>query len=330
MKQPLAHENSPMGDLILHESKFTRSTLFERSPHRNFGERQRSVQQTSGSLSLDEVSTYYGGKTEHILRRYGPGPRVHYHTGLVDELESLEVPADVLRRRLVIAQERILKHAAQVWHAASNLSGEVIDVGCGLGGGSIFWAQEFGANVTAVTCVPTHAKLVEQFAARAGVRSKIRPLVCDVLDLQGAYCFDAAVAVDASCHLARREWFGRLFALLRPGGKVFISDCFLGRQEYEASFNRYFHARIGTINEYLDAAREAGLQPVIIEDLSNRVEHFFSITRALIQIEAQEAETGSNTAEIARCAASLSEHTILREGLRDQGYIYALMSFSKE
>jgi cyclopropane fatty-acyl-phospholipid synthase-like methyltransferase len=179
-----------------------------------------------------------------------------------------------------------------------------------------------------VTCVPDHAKLVEQFAARAGVGSRVRPLVSDVLEVQGSDYFDAAVAVDSSCHLGRREWFRRLFALLRPGGKVFISDCFLGRQEYAESFDHYFHARIGTIAEYLVAAREAGLQPGGVEDLSSRVAHFFSITSALIQIEAQEA--GSNAAEVARCEASMREHAILREGLRDQGYIYAQLSFSKE
>jgi len=327
MKPTFDFASSPRTDFRPHDGGFATAAPVAAPPHRPSGEGLRNGQQTPVALPLEEVMTYYGGKTEHILRRYGPGPRVHYHTGLVDELEALEAPAAVLRRRLVSAQERILAHAAEVWHAASNLSGDVIDVGCGLGGGSLFWAQEFGANVTAVTCVPAHAKLVEQFAASAGVGSRVRPLVTDVLKVQGREYFDAAVAVDASCHLARREWFRRLYALLRPGGRVFISDCFLGRQEYAESFDRYFHARIGTIAEYLGAAREAGLQPDGVEDLSSRVAHFFSITRALIQLEADEA--GADAAETARCAASLREHTILRQGLRDQGYIYAQMSFTK-
>jgi cyclopropane fatty-acyl-phospholipid synthase-like methyltransferase len=206
----------------------------------------------------------------------------------------------------------------------------VLDVGCGLGGGSLFWAQEFGARVTAVTCVPEHAKLIEQFADRVGVGSRVRPLVGDVLELGGRNCFDAAVSVDASCHLSRPEWFRRLFTLLRADGRVFISDCFLGcreNQEYEDSFNNYWHAQIGTIAEYHAAAREAGLQPKVVEDLSSRVMDFFSITRALIQIEAQEA--GANSAEAARYAASLREHKIMREGLREHDYVYAQMSFSK-
>jgi tocopherol O-methyltransferase len=327
MKMTLKFASNSGPDPRPSDGSYASAVEGEPAPYRPSSDGEGSENYTSGSPSLEEVRKYYGGRTEHILRRYGPGPRVHYHTGLVDELDCLRVAAEVLRRRLVTAQERILDHAAEVWRAASHLSGEVLDVGCGLGGGSLFWAQKFGAHVTAVTCVPAHAKLVEEFAASAGVASKVRPLVADVLELQGRNYFDAAVAVDSSCHLPRREWFGRLSALLRPGGRVYISDCFLGRREYEESFNRYWHAQIGTISEYLAAAREAGLQPDFIEDLSSRVKHFFSITRALIQLESEEAS--SDPAVVARCAASLREHTTLRQGLHEQGYIYAQMSFSK-
>jgi SAM-dependent methyltransferase len=331
MKPTLDLASSPGADLRSDDLGFSGATPAEPAPQPPpYGDGQRDGQRMSGS-SLEEVIKYYGGKTPAILRRYGPGPRVHYHAGLVDELKNLQAPADVLRQRLVVSQERLLVHAAEVWKAASNLSGEVLDVGCGLGGGSLFWAQEFGARVTAVTCVPAHAKMVQQFADSVGVGSRVRPLVGDVLELQFRSCFDAAVAVDSSCHLPRREWFRRLFTFLRPGGRVFISDCFLGRrecQEYEDTFNSYWHTQIGTIAEYHAAAHEAGLQPDGVEDLSSRVEHFFSITRALIQIEAQEA--GSNAAEVARCAASLREHTIMRQGLQDQGYIYAQLSFLKK
>ena len=38
--------------------------------------------------ALEEVMKYYDGKTEAILRRYGPGPRVHYHAGVVDDFDG--------------------------------------------------------------------------------------------------------------------------------------------------------------------------------------------------------------------------------------------------
>jgi tocopherol O-methyltransferase len=282
---------------------------------------------TSDSI-VEGIATYYYAKTRSILERYGPGPRVHYHTGLVDDLTTPpDLSAEKLRQRLVAAQERMLYHAANVWDASSTLCGDVLDVGCGLGGGSIFWAQEFGARVTAVTCVASHVDLVERFASLAGVESRVQPVLCDALAVPGESCFDAAVAVDSSCHLIRREWFARLASLLRPGGRVHIADCFLGRPEYEGPFNSHWHTRIGTIAEYLAAARDAGLRLESVQDISRRTEHFWTTTVALMEAEAREKLLGP--AEIARREASMRAHNLVRQGLVDEGLKYALMSFSK-
>jgi tocopherol O-methyltransferase len=273
-----------------------------------------------------DVEAYFDGKTQAILQRYGPGPRVHYHVGLLDHPPP-NLPARALRRRLAAAQEGMLFHAAKVWDASSTLGGEVLDVGCGLGGGSIFWAQEFGAMVTAVTCVRSHVDWVALFAAQAGVGSRVRPLLCDAAEIPGESRFDAAVAVDSSGYLPRKKWFQRLASLLRPKGYVFLIDCFLVKREYEAPFNRHWHTQIGTIPEYLATAEEAGLRTVSVEDISHRTEHFWTTTLALLKAETEESER--DPAEAVRQEASLRAHALVRQGPQDNGLRYALMSFSK-
>jgi len=258
----------------------------------------------SSSATKPDVVGYFEGKTQSILSRYGPGPRVHYHTGLVDEPPPPGASILDLRRRLIAAQERILWYAAEVWDAPSTFTGDVLDVGCGLGGGSIFWASEFGAQVTAVTCAPSHVDWVERFAAQAGVESQVRAQLCDALEVAGENHFDAAVAFDSSGYLLRNEWFRRLGSLLRPGGRVFIIDCFLGRPEYEEAFNLYWRTRIGTIDEYMAAAREAGLRSEVFDDISHRTEHFWTTTQALTKAEAQKG--GSATPR--SCATKV--HTV--------------------
>jgi tocopherol O-methyltransferase len=279
-------------------------------------------------VSIQELVAYYEGKTQAILQRYGPGPRVHYHTGLVDESQLLSASAQVLRQNLIAAQERMLRHAASVWRAYPTLCGDILDVGCGLGGGAIFWAQEFGARVTAVTIAPSHVDWIKRFAAQAGVALQVRPLVCDALEVPGESCFDAAVAVDSSSSFPREPWFRRIAMLLRPGGHVFIMDCFLQRSEYAEPFNRHWYARIGTITEYLAAAREAGLREELIEDISHRTEHFWTLTLALMQAEAQEKRL--SPVEATKLEASLRVHTLVRQGLAEGGLRYALLSFSKD
>jgi tocopherol O-methyltransferase len=277
--------------------------------------------------ALQDVAAYFERKTQSILSRYGPGPRVHYHTGLVDDPPPSTASISDLRRRLVAAQERTLRHAAMVWKASSALTGEVLDVGCGLGGGAIFWAQEFGARVTAVTCAPSHVEWVAQFATEAGVQSQVRARLCDALKVPGESCFDAAVAIDSSGYLDRKEWFWRLASLLRPRGRVYIVDCFLGHPEYEEPFNLYWHTRIGTINEYLAAAQNAGLRNALIDDISDRTKHFWTTTLALIKAEAHDKKLSH--AERLRYETSLHVHALVRQGLCDCGLLYAVMSFSK-
>jgi tocopherol O-methyltransferase len=228
---------------------------------------------------------------------------------------------------LVNAQEQLLWYAADVWNARSTLCEELLDVGCGLGGGAIFWAQEFGAQVTAVTCVSAHVDWVARFAAQAGAASRVQPLLCDASQVPGENRFDAAVAIDSACYLRRKQWFLRLASLLRPGGCAFIADCFFSQPEYAEPFDRYWHTRIGTVDEYLNAANAAGLRTVAVEDVSHRTVHFWTTTLALIRAEAQDLSLKPIEAE--RSEASLQAHALVRQGLTKGGLRYALMMFSK-
>jgi tocopherol O-methyltransferase len=274
---------------------------------------------------LPDIIAYFHQKTQSILRRYGPGPRVHYHTGLVDEAPSRGASTHLLRRALVDGQELMLRRAAEVWDASKQLNGEILDVGCGLGGGSIFWAEKFGAQVTAVTCVPSHAEWVTRFAMEAGVSDRVTPLICDAADVPGENCFDAAVAVDSSGYLSRREWLGRTASLLRPGGSVFIIDCFLEDPKYADLFNSHWHTQIGTIDEYFAAAHESGLKTGSVVDVTDRTVHFWTTTLALIAAEASSAEGVAAS----RSAASFNAHSLVRDGLAHGGLRYAMLSFAK-
>ena len=276
---------------------------------------------------LQDIIAYFDSKTHSILKRYGPGPRVHYHTGLVDDPPPPDASIPILRERLVAGQELMLRHAADVWDASSHLSGQILDVGCGLGGGAIFWAKEFGAQVTAVTCVPSHAGWVSKFAAEAGVGPQDEALVCDAVEMPGENRFDAAVAVDASGYLPRKDWFRRLASLLRPGGSIFIIDCFLERPEYADLFNSHWHTRIGTIEEYFSAAQESGLKPSPLFDVTDRTEHFWTTTLALIEAESKGYHSCDSATS--RHAASFKAHSMVRDGLAGGGLRYALLSFSK-
>jgi len=277
------------------------------------------------SVTTREVADFYDRKTRAVLRRYGPGPRVHYRTGFVDEPLRLTTAAEI-RRQIVASQERVLYYAGEFWRLRHVAFRDVLDAGCGLGGGAIFWAQEFGAHVTAVTVAPRHVEWVGKFAAQAKVESLVRPMLCDALQVPGEKCFDAAVALDSSDTFPRAPWFRRLASLLRPGGHVFIYDCFLARPpEYADPINRHWCAQIGTLDEYFDAAREAGFRLELFEDVSHRTAEFWTLTIALAEHEMSESTL--DQVERARLDESVKVHALVREGLSTGGLRYALLSF---
>lgn len=283
----------------------------------------------TASTTVREVAGFYDHKTRTILRRYGPGPRVHYRTGFVDEPLTLTMTTTAtLRRQIIASQERVLTHAAEFWQLRSIPFRDVLDAGCGLGGAAIFWAQEYGADVTAATIAPSHVDLVARFAAQAGVPSLVHPLLSDVSMVSGESCFDAAVALDSSDTFPRAPWFRRLSRLLRPGGRVFIYDCLLERPEYAEPIDRHWCSQIGTLNEYLAAATEAGFRHELFEDVSHLTRHFWTLTIALAKAEAREDLLTPYERE--RHEESLRVHSLMRQGLTEGGLRYVLLSFAKK
>jgi tocopherol O-methyltransferase len=280
----------------------------------------------SDQPASDPVVAYYERKTESILRRYGPGPRVHFHTGFVDQPTVQETYAK-LHRELHESQERMLRDATDAWDWQEIAFREVLDVGCGLGGTAIFCAQEFGSHVTAITIAPSHVPLVAGFSAQAEVSSQVHPLLCDALEMPGKDRFDAIIAIDSSSCLSRRPWFRRVMELLRPGGRLFVADCFLEKEVYREPFDQHWCARIGTVEEYLAAAQAAGLKSERCEEVSRLAANFWGTTMALICLEAQAAPAGD--AESLKWRESLRVHSLMREGLLDGGLRHLMMSFAK-
>jgi len=284
-------------------------------------------------LSLQVIKTpsdalaFYESKTQAILHRFGPGPRVHYHTGLVEEQCLAEADPAGLRELLVLSQENLLYKAAKIWQFETLVGREILDVGCGLGGSSLYLAQEFGARITALTIAPSHAELVKHFASQAGVSHLVIATIGDALEVEGIHRFDAAIAIDSSSSFPRTPWFRRLRNVLRPKGRVLIADCFLVDRKYEQPFNAHWCAQIGTLPEYLDSAHAAGFYENTVEDQSSSAERFWSLSLAHMRAAAAatfEPETISTT----RLDASRRIHALVREGLASGGLRYLLLALN--
>jgi tocopherol O-methyltransferase len=231
------------------------------------------------------VGQYYDDKTARLVRKYGPGPRIHYHVGYYPSSEAPsrtdDVTPDAIRGSIRRHQEDLLRYAAKVWDAEQRLSGRILDVGCGLGGGSLFWAQEYGADVTAVTNAPEHAPVVDGFARECGVDGRVRTLVSDAKRLpldSGPY--DAAVAIESSGYFDRPLWFERLARVLRPGASVCIEEVFITRPHGADVWAEYFYTKPATVLDYVKAAQAAGFELVDDVDATSETAPFWEESTA--------------------------------------------------
>jgi tocopherol O-methyltransferase len=147
----------------------------------------------------------------------------------------------------------------------------LLDIGCGLGGGSIYWAQEHGSAVTGMTVTAAHLPVMAEFVRQVGVTGKVRTLHADIhqFDEQGAY--DAAVAIESTGYMDRARLFSVVGRALRQGGWFGIQEHFLCSRKLAGFIDGYYRTRLGTVTEYIDAARMAGFELVQNEDITDGV-----------------------------------------------------------
>ncbi|KNB50838.1 SAM-dependent methyltransferase [Streptomyces caatingaensis] len=280
------------------------------------------------------VARYYDAMTPKLLGKYGAGPRVHYHMGFYASRTCPDhpdgTPPDTIRASMNRHQELLLRKTAEVWDAPTRFSGAVLDVGCGLGGPAIWWAQRYGADVTCVTIAPGHPPIIEQLAERAGVRDRIEVLLCEAERVPAGRLYDTAVAIESADYFDRSRWFQRLAGLVRPGGSVCVEDVFTREPRGAPVWSDYFYARPGSVEEFTEAARAAGFRLADLVDVTEETAPFWTEsaawTRAVLDGPGSER---LDCEERRRLRISLHMHRALHEEWRSGSMREAILRFER-
>ncbi|RYZ44225.1 MAG: methyltransferase domain-containing protein [Myxococcaceae bacterium] len=280
-----------------------------------------------------DLRAYHEALATRGLARYGPGPRVHCHMGLVDRLPPPGTPEPELRERLRASQDALLAELARAMAPFPD-GGDVMDVGSGLGGSALYWAQEHRAFVTAMVNVPEHVEQVLRFAHEAGVAERVQARLSSPAELQGRACFDAIIAVENTCSIPRADWLRAARAWLKPGGMLAIADCFWVRPGAVHPSGDAWRTHLGSVSEFLLAAQEAGLELEVHDDVSARAVGFWTLTSELLVHEYMEhAPANARSLRAALNAVRMEsqrDHLWLQQGLMDGGLEYALLVLRRE
>jgi len=245
------------------------------------------------------VARYYDDKTQRIIDKYGPGPRIHFHSGIHAQPVPNDASQDDVRAALVAAQENLVEEVSRRVPAHS-----ILDVGCGLGG---------AARVSAITIVPSHVEYVRAL----GIDAELR----DAHDLAGLGQHDAAVAIESSCYFDRARWFSELRHVLPIGSCVHVVDCFVGSPRVAARFDEYWKTTIGTLESYDAAARD--FQRVHTRDYGPDTLDFWTLSIRWSQLAAQRGDRD-------RLTRSMTEHTWLRASIELGAIRYLYVIYRRE
>jgi SAM-dependent methyltransferase len=170
---------------------------------------------------MGKVEEHYGGGRlgERILAALEKaGVRLDAVT--VDDL----APIDAFHIRGREATEELARLARL---AATDL---VLDAGCGIGGTSRYLAATVGCRVRGVDLTPEFVNVAEMLTDRVGLGELVEFRRESALDLPfDDDRFDVAWTEHAQMNIAdKRGFYGELYRVLKPGGKLAFHDIFAG------------------------------------------------------------------------------------------------------
>jgi tocopherol O-methyltransferase len=207
------------------------------------------------------IRLHYDLATPFYRLLWGP----HIHHGLWDG----ETSVDGAQRRLI---DR-LAEAARVQPGDA-----VLDVGCGMGGGSIELAMRYGCTTVGLTLSPVQRTWARFAAAWRGAAGRTRFLCRD------AECanfppasFDIIWIVECSEHLFDKSaFFQRAATWLRPGGRLALSAWLAGDGPdpdglAAAVCEHFLCPSLGTADDYRGWLHDAGLTQRTFADLTPQV-----------------------------------------------------------
>eukprot|EP00762_Andalucia_godoyi_P001477 ANDGO_00257.mRNA.1 Cycloartenol-C-24-methyltransferase len=210
------------------------------------------------------VDTYYNVVTSFY--EYGWGQSFHFATRFQGETFA----ASMVRHEHFLAS-----------YLGVTRGSKVLDMGCGVGGPMRNIARFTGASVTGIT-------INEYQVSRARLHNKNNALeqLCQVV--QGNFLklpfadnsFDAAYAIEATCHAPRKEdVYKEAFRAIKPGGRYCIYEwCMTDKYDPQNAEHRRIKLAIevgdglpslDTIPRCVEAMKNVGFEVEIVRDLAS-------------------------------------------------------------
>jgi tocopherol O-methyltransferase len=167
----------------------------------------------------------------------------------------------------------------------------ILDVGCGIGGSSLYLAEKFGARVTGITLSPVQANRAKERAQAAGLAANTDFQVANALDMPFAdNSFDLVWSLESGEHMPDKQKFlQECYRVLKPGGKLILATwCHrpinivnplssIETKQLQDIYRVYCLPYVISLPEYTEIVTGCGFKDLQVDDWSTAVEPFWDV-----------------------------------------------------
>ncbi len=157
----------------------------------------------------------------------------------------------------------------------------VLDAGCGVGGSSLWLAEQLGAQVCGINIQPLHLAIAREEARKRGLEDLVQFKEKNYCDTgEPANTFDVVWALESICHSDDKPAFLReACRLLKPGGRLMVADFFQFRVDLNDSelqrmriwLDGWALPSLAEVTEFTEAIRLAGFEQVQSDNITSNV-----------------------------------------------------------
>ncbi|NES04321.1 MAG: methyltransferase domain-containing protein [Okeania sp. SIO2F4] len=183
------------------------------------------------------------------------------------------------------------------WGAANEASSlwpptSILDVGCGIGGSTLYLAEKFNATATGITLSPVQAKRAKERSESANLSQQTNFIVADALDMPFAdESYDLVWSLESGEHMPNKQKFlQECHRVLKPGGTIIMAtwchrpvDSSNGeltddeRRHLADIYRVYALPYVISLPEYEAIAQNIGFQDICTADWSTAAAPFWDV-----------------------------------------------------
>jgi tocopherol O-methyltransferase len=166
----------------------------------------------------EQIRQFYDASTGLWEQVWGE----HLHHGYYGADGTLKIDR---RQAQIDLIEQFLKWGLPANFTMVNNAPNILDIGCGIGGSSLYLAEKFQAKVTGITLSPVQAKRATERAKDAGLENSVNFLVADALNTGFADdSFDLLWSLESAEHFPdKRKFLQEAYRILKPGGTLLMA-----------------------------------------------------------------------------------------------------------